>query len=106
MPLSRVAAATFAALTLAPFGGGRALAAEPRPDAAPDGWGVAVQAGPATDDAEDSVGLARGEHDDCGLVPLFARNAVTHGPRTGDPEKDSLGLPVTGQYDSCAGTIR
>ncbi len=110
MPLPRAAAAALAAFALAlvpPRGGGVLAAEAPRAGGAPEGRSATVQIGPATGDAEkDSVGFAPGAHDDCGLVPLFARDAVAHGPRTGDPEKDSLGFRVAGQYDSCAGTIR
>ena len=105
MPLFRAAVLAALALALSNAGGS---AAEPPTDAAPGSWdGVTVQVGPVTGDPEkDSVGLARGDHDDCGLVPLFARDVVLHGPPTGDPEKDSLGLRVAGQYDNCDGAIR
>ena len=104
MPSSRAAVFAAFAFTLANAGG---FAAEPPTEIASDSEYAAVQVGPATGDPEkDSIGLARDAHNDCGLAPLFARDAVLHGPSTGDPEKDSLGLRVAGQYDSCAGTIR
>ena len=60
-----------------------------------------ILVGPAMGDPEkDSVGLARVPAADCGLVPRFSNEVVSHGTATGDPEKDDVAFRVSG-YDPC-----